>query len=336
VAERVYDDYTRRNFDHEHEWPMRLAVIRRGDVLTHAVVAYSHMAMDGSAMNALNRDIVDNLRPGGGSRSDAPVPGRPPIDQARQQNSVAGKKSSAMALRSWEKHLRRIPARRFRGPVDPRQPRFWEVSFSSRALYLATGRVAARTGAGSSPVLLAAYAVALRRVTGGDPSAIQVMVSNHFRGDLAGTVSPLAQSGLCVIDVADAPFDDVVRQADATAMRAYLNAYYDPAALDELVARVGRERGEELDLSCYFNDRRFFHRQDPPADATPAGVVAARAHSELAWGHRMDRWNEKFFLHIDDAPDTVRLFACGDTHHVPPADIEAILRTMEDVVVTAA
>ena len=44
---------------------------------------------------------------------------------------------------------------------------------------------------------------------------------------------------------------------------------YDPAQLDELRARVDRERGETIEISCAFNDRRLDVGIEPPGPAAP-------------------------------------------------------------------
>jgi hypothetical protein len=91
-------------------------------------------------------------------------------------------------------------------------------------------------------VLLAAYAVALARRTGRSPSVAQLVVSNRLRPGCADSVSQLAQLGICVIDVADTTFDEVVSRAWKAATNAYLHGYLDTVALKDMLARVGRER----------------------------------------------------------------------------------------------
>ena len=60
------------------------------------------------------------------------------------------------------------------------------------------------------------------------------MVSNRFRPGFAGSVSPVMQSCLGVIEVADAPFEEVVRRAWQSALGAYKHAYYDLAGKGEV------------------------------------------------------------------------------------------------------
>ncbi|HEY1620965.1 MAG TPA: hypothetical protein VGG25_25295, partial [Streptosporangiaceae bacterium] len=54
------------------------------------------------------------------------------------------------------------------------------------------------------------------------------------------------------------------------------------------------------------------------------------------WGFRRDRPTGRCFLLIDDVPDMVFYEMVADTDYVSPADMEACLRGMEDVTVTAA
>src|SRR5437016_4151343 len=162
---------------------------------------------------------------------------------------------------------------------DPRAPRYWHLVRRSPALNLAMRSIVRRTGCGASFVLLAVYAVALARCTGRNPSVAQVLVSNRFRPDHAESISQLAQLGLCVIDVADATFDEVVDRAWKAGINAYLHGYFDPIALDGVLARVREHRGE-VDISCIVNDRRDLTGPQslappPAAPPTPGQLRAA-------------------------------------------------------------
>jgi hypothetical protein len=106
--------------------------------------------------------------------------------------------------------------------------------------------------------------VALARITGNNPVVTQTAVSNRFRPTIADMVSTVAQNGLCVIDVADRTFEEVVVKATRSALNAYKNAYWDPVDHSEMLARLGAERGEEIDIDIVFNDRRTGARRDVP------------------------------------------------------------------------
>ena len=45
---------------------------------------------------------------------------------------------------------------------------------------------------------------------------------------------------------------------------------------------------------------------------------------------------QKVFMNICDAPDTLCCEMWADTHFVPPADMERLLRRIETVIVNAA
>jgi hypothetical protein len=329
-------------FDYLDEWPVRMAIVASNGTPTHSITAYNHLASDGPGLWALIRDMRTNLPAGPDGPAPPPVTATQPMDQAARQRLPAAQRQTARALRFWERELRRIPARRLLGSTDPRTPRFWELGFTSRALYLATPAVAARLGTGTSPVLLAAMAVAFGRYTGDHPFGVQVMVNNRFRPGYAESVSPLTQSVLCAIDTADTTFDEVVRHADLVTKQAYLNGYYDPDQLDDVVTAVGRERGEDIDVSCFFNDRRFVTPRQPtrPTPLTEADLRASTADSFVSERYKMDcvegKHFDRFFLHVDDVPDVIRLFVLIDTWHIAPGDAETCLRSMEEVVVDAA
>jgi hypothetical protein len=334
VAREVSLRLHETGFDFEHDWPVRKAVIRHRGVLIHQVTVVCHLVNDGFG-GALLVDEMTRWRRAG-RRLDTEPAGMPPLEQARWQRSPAGQRQSAAALRHWEKTLRSIAARRFPGPLDPCRPRHWQAGFTSRALHLAARVVARRTGADRTTVLLTAFAFGLAAATGIHPVVVRVVVSNRFRRPLAETVSPVSQPALCVLDVADLSFDEAVARTGQRALMAYKHAYYDPNELDALLRRVSRERGEEVDIACYFNDRKpTSAAADEPAP-TAQQVRDALAETDFHWMSKQDRPSERLFLTIEGNPDTVQLDICGDTAHLPPEALEACVRTMEAVTVTAA
>ncbi|HEX4703826.1 MAG TPA: condensation domain-containing protein, partial [Pseudonocardiaceae bacterium] len=273
VAEAVHVRLRETIFDFALDWPVRMAVVRHNGILTHVVTACSHLAVDGTGIDVLMADLA-NRDPATGLAT-RPVTALQPLDQARRQSRPSVRRQGEAALRYWERMLRSAPAQRFRdgggrpdgGHVDPH--------FSSPATWAALRMIAARRQVSTATVLLAAYAVAMARVTGRHPSAAQVLVGNRFRPGLTESVSTLSQAGLCVVDVAEVGFDEVIGRAWQASTNAYKYAYYDPVGRDELIAAIGRERGEQFDLSCYFNDRRA---PDPEVlDVVPLSARDLRA-----------------------------------------------------------
>jgi len=177
--------------------------------------------------------------------------------------------------------------------------------------------------------------VALARITGSNPVVAQVVVGNRFHAHLADVFAPVNQTGLWVLDVAGTTVADAVGRSRRRAMSTYKHAYYDPRERAELIARVSRERGEELDVTCFFNDRRM-NRTTGGVPAA-ADVEAALGTGTFTWRTRTEQPSERLFVHADDdASDGIQLTAWTDTTYLAPGDLEAVLHEMEAVAVAAA
>lgn len=336
LAESVLARLLATNFDYQNEWPVRVAAVRHRGLATHMVAVYCHYAIDQSGIEALVADLA-NRDPDTGLAT-RPVTAIPPLEQARQQRTAEGRRQSEVALRYWERTLRSVPARRFRDGNARDTGQYAEANFTSSAVPAALTLINARSRTGTAAVLLAAYAVALARVTGRNPSVARVVVGNRFRPGLADSVSTVNQPGLCVVDVAGAGFAEVIARAARGSMNAYKNAYCDPADRDELVAALGRERGEPIDLSCFFNDRRGPDPAADPADAdlTPQRIQALTRHSVLQWLPKPEqKASERLFVHAEDAGDAVLFRARAETNHLPRVQIEDLLRGIESVLIEA-
>jgi hypothetical protein len=164
-----------------------------------------------------------------------------------------------------------------------------------------------------------------------------MLVSNRFRPDFKESVAGLAQSALCVVDTADVSFDEVVARVWKAQLTAGMHAYYDPRGLWDLIARVGEERGETLDLQSYVNDRRrSLARAEVLPAATRQEVGNALPKSRLRWGRSSDDPDATVFFMVNAVPDTVDITLRVDTHRVAPDDLVAMLRGIEELVVAAA
>jgi hypothetical protein len=120
-------------------------------------------------------------------------------------------------------------------------------------------------------------------------------------------------------------------------MAAYKHAYYDPSRLAELLARVNRERGEEVEPGCAFNDRRLKPRDESGPPPTPEQVRDAVSRGSFEWKHKQDEFEfYQLAISINDIPDTVNATVTCDIHYVSPEHVEACVRGMEEVAVAAA
>jgi hypothetical protein len=187
-------------------------------------------------------------------------------------------------------------------------------------------------------VLLAAFAVALTDLTASPMAALHLVVSNRFRPGFAGSVSPVAQSCLAVIDVAGAPFGEVIRRARQSSLGAYKHAYYDAASHHEAYERVAAERGTEPEWNVVFNDRRVRSRElagDEAVGELPA-LRDELSRTTLTWGERRDMPMDKVLLSLVDVPDTLSAELWADSHYVSPADMVRLLQRIENALVDAA
>ncbi|MFG1807429.1 condensation domain-containing protein [Streptomyces sp. NPDC049040] len=334
VAAAVEAHYRRAPFDYANDWPVRMAVVRQQGRPVQMVSIMHHLVMDGRGGAIMLRDVR--------ARETATVTGTQQLEQARWQRSPAGQRQSERTLRYFENILRTVSARQLPGPTDPRTPRHWQAEFRSPALAAALPRIAARTGTGTPAVLLAMFALGLHRATGISPVVVRPVVSNRFRPGLSDVVCPVSQSGMCSLDVGGATVTEVVERAERASISAWKYAYYQPEDLDALIARLSRERGEDIVIGTYFNDRTT-HAPTPETTRQKAAeelveeIRAARGRSTFAWTRRQDTSSERFFVYADDTPDGGLVFDIRiDTHFVSPGQAEAFARCMEEAAVEAA
>jgi hypothetical protein len=335
VARAIETEWEFADHDYVNDWPMRMGVVRHRGVPVYRVTALCHLASDGFGVLAMLADLADRDPVTGLAKG--PVTAMEPLEQARWQGSPAGQRQSKGAQRHWERLLQTIPLRRFNEPQEKRTPRYGQVTFNSPATFLAIQAIAARTDLDTSPVLLAAYAVAVTRATGINPAAPRVMVNNRFRPRLATTVSPLAQTCPCVIDVAGITFDEAVARAYRASVVAYKNAYFEPVRIRELLAAASAARGEEIDLLCVYNDRRMgTPRTVDSRLPEPEELRAALPLTSLKWENESDDPTDTCHIHILDSPDAMSAIVLFDSHYVSAAVVEEFLRGMEKVTVAAA
>jgi hypothetical protein len=346
VTEALRAEYADRQYDYANEWPVRMAVVRQHGVPAYAVVMYLHLVIDGYGLDALNRDLANLDRASGTAK--APPTGMRPLEQAAAQASPAGQRQNASALRHWERILRALPpqlaARPVPGPAGPGVPRYWRGGLRSEAIYAALSAICARARVDSTPVLVAAFAIAMARWSGTNPRAVRTLFSNRFRAGFAESVSTVSQHGLLAVDVADATFDEVVHRVWRGALGAGMHAYLDPRSLKALIAKIGADRAEEdraepLELECYFNDARLHRplREGPPP--TEAELRAALTRTEFRW----DFWHEMpdglLYMVLDEdlsgVVDTIAFQICADTHYWPPDALEGLIRGIEQILVEA-
>jgi hypothetical protein len=329
VATEIRDRLQREHYDYENDWPLRVALVTVDGTPVWQVVVYLHLSLDAGGMTALVTDLFTRDPDTGVA---PPVTSYPPLEQARRQREPSAQRTQAGSLRHFERVLRAVPAQPF-GPPRPGVERdHLEIRFSSPATLLAV-RAA---GAPAASVLLAAFAVALARAKGGNPVMALVAVSNRFRPGLADSVSSVSQVTPLMVDVADVTLEGAVRRAATGSLAAYKNGYSDPYEQDVVVDRVNAERGEEVELVCYYNDRRQREAPDGPVP-TAAEIRAARSASTVDWPDDPEKPRTGLYVYVtDDDPAAIDFIMSVDLRYWTRAELEALVRDIEATVVATA
>jgi hypothetical protein len=334
IAEALRVVYEHARWDYLKDWPVRMAVVRQRGRATHLVAMYSDLCLDGYGIDALVADLANMDETG---RPRMPLDAILPLEQARTQQTPAGLRQNRASLRRWERQLRAIAPKRFGEAAEKSSPRYQECRLRSPAMHMALRVLAERTGVHTGTIMLGAYGVALAQMSGQPESVIRMYVSNRFRPGFATSVSVLAQSALCVVDVADCTFDEAVARAWKSQLDAGMHGYYDPRDLWALIDRVSAERGVEFDLMCYYNDRRRGLALMPGGPVpTEDEVLAALPRTEFEWTRRWDSFDSTSYLTLNNVPDTLECLMHVDTHCVPPEELERACRGLEQLIVSAA
>lgn len=336
LAQEVYADYTRRNFDYANEWPVRLATICRNGQPTHSVVVYLHLQLDGIGMQALLADLATNFDRQTGQPL-RPAEGTGPLDQARWQRTPAAQRQSEASLRHLEKVLRSVPLERFPVMYPDAEPSFPMLQCESRTLLLATRLLGRQLGIDASPILLGLFAIAVGRLRQQNQFVALLAVSNRFRAGLAQSVSVVAQVSPCLFEVADVSLAEALTRARRASMSAYKYGYYDPVARQRLIQQITADRGARPDLSCFFSDRRA-DRGAVAAEAAPtaADLIAALPATTLRWPPLEEEIPEKLYLTVADAEDAIALELHTDSRYFSRAEAEELVRSMESIAIEAA
>ncbi len=330
VAAAVEARYRAEPFDHVHEWPVRMAVVRDATGCRFAVLVMSHLVLDGAGAVLMMAETD--------ARTTAPAQGHSALEQARRQALPAGVRQNAAALRHWDTHLRAIPDPAIAPSRDVRSPRHWTGVLRSAVLPTALRAAALRAGldpvTGPAPALLAAFAVAFAQVTGVTVVPLRLVSSNRFRAGLADVVCPVSQAGLCVIDTTG-DFATVLLRTRGAAMAAYKHAYYHRLDLDAVIAAVVADRGPQFDLDVSINDRRLSGVGGSAAGGVGVSLPDA-PRSEFAWVGSQDEPSSALFLNVDGSDDAATITMYLDSHFLAPADGEALLWALEKTAIEAA
>jgi hypothetical protein len=319
--------------------PVRMAVAiapGAGDQVIACAAAFSHMDVDYGAIEILKRDFAGLL--GDPARRQAGRPGHQPLDQAGLEATPAERRKAEAALDYLREQSLRFPHHPYALPGARTSGESLAVELSSVAAAMAVRRVAARTRASRSSVVLAAVCAVVARRVGYRELVLPLLSSNRFERHLVSYVGSLAQATIATVELGERSFDELVRHTWTRVVEASRHARYDAAkqaAMDEL---IGHERGLRFNFGPLFNSLvpESWSGLTAGVGVQPEEIDVALARTELRWRP----------LPFSDAPIQFRLNqvdGClrldvwsGDAGLVPRAELEPVLLAVERLLAAAA
>src|SRR5580692_12715519 len=320
--------------------PVRVAVAiapDAGDRVIACAAAFTHIAVDNGSIEILKRDFAGLL--GDPARRQAERPGHQPLDQAELEATPAERRRADAALDYLRGQSRRIPGCLYALPGARASGESLAVELWSVAAAMAVRRVAARTRASRSSIVLAAICAVVARRASYRELVFPVSSSNRFERHLVNYVGCLAQTSLATVEVAGRSFDELAGHTWAAVMEASRHGRHDTikqAVMDQLVEH---ERG----LLVPSADPWFNNLVPESWSGLTAGVGFQPEEIEVALARTELRWRP---LPVSALPIRFRLNqidAClrlngwsGDGGLVPRAELEPVLLDVERLLVAAA
>ena len=322
----------------DREWPIRAAVITSGLAPVKVLLVLTHMAADFTSLDIIARDFRRLMR---ASISQGPGPSAlQPLDQAELEMSPLARHHAEAALRYWETTLRGTPQCMLAVPGhQPANSGQRMATLRSRAAALAMARIAARTNASQSVVILAAVATLLGLRTVNDRCQIISLCANRVTPASRDYVGTIAQDALIVADLTADTFDGIIRATRTAALTAYYHGQYDAESLWQIIARVNEDRGTEFHRDCVLNDLNgaAVQVQTGHVGGLPEKGEAANAlgDTRLVWTDTDPRPVLFYFEVFRLTRHDVSLSVWADESRFPAAEVEHFLLAVERLLVAA-
>jgi hypothetical protein len=319
--------------------PVRVAVAiaaDRGDRVIACAAAFSHLAVDLDSIEILRRDFAGLL--GDPAPRQAGRPGRQPLDQAALEATPAEQRRGDAALAHLGDQERRMPRCLYALPGARPSGESLVVELSSVAAAMAVRRVAARTRASRSSIVLAAICAVIARRTGYPELAFPLTSGNRFERHLVNYVGPLAQNSAAAVEIAGRSFDELASHTWTRVAEASRHARYDPVRRDAMDELIERERGLHLNRRQVFNNLvpESWSGLTAGVGFQPEEIDVALARTELRWRPAPANGNPiQFSLTQIDGCLRLDLWT-ADAGLVPRAELESVLLAVERLLAAAA
>jgi hypothetical protein len=321
----------------DREWPVRAAVITSGGAPARVLLALTHMAADFTSLGIIARDFRRLMS------STGQAPGPPalhPLDQARLEMSPMARSRAEAAVRYWETTVRGTPQCMLAVPGHPLANSGSRMAtLRSRAAALALARIANRTQASQSVVILAAVATLLGLRTVNDRCQITALCANRFTPASRDYVGTIAQDALIAADLTAETFDGIIQATRTAALAAYYHGQYDAESLWQMLGRVSEDRGTEFHRDCVLNDLNGAAAQvrtGHPGSLPEKGDAAnAMRDTRLVWADTDPRPLLFYFEVFGLTQHDVSLSVWADQGRFPAAEVEDFLLGVERLLVAA-
>ncbi len=319
-------------FDLAADLPLRVCVVTRHRSPAAVALAVCHMAVDAWSLEIVLEDLSALLAAPSPDAAALPEAGQQPLERGAYEQSKAGQARERQALDYWRARVEEAPSTMLESLPQPVRPNLGWARIESPALADAVGRIARRTNAKPSTVVLAAVARLLARQKGERNAALRLIVATRFRPETRRLVGAFNQNALFVVPVDDEPFDAFVTRAAKASYLAYAHSEYDPRKVESLVSDLVQRRGLEPDGYCFFNDMTFRESTEPgeaPSPDPDATVVTEPDRDRFPKG-------ATFFLYLMRLSGSAVLEICADRRFLAPGTVPGFLRDLADLAVAAA
>jgi hypothetical protein len=320
----------------DREWPIRAAVITSGGAPAEVLLVLTHMAADFASLGIIARDFRRLMSPSTSQAAERPA--FQPLDQAKLEMSPMAKRRTEAAVRYWETTLRGTPQCMLAVPGHPPADSGSRMAtLRSRAAALALARIADRTHASQSVVILAAVATLLGLRTVNDRCQITSLCANRFTPAIRDYVGTIAQDALIAADLTAETFDGIIQATRTAALTAYYYSQYDTECLWQMIDRVNEDRGTENHRDCVLNDLNGAGVTRGQAGGLPEKGDAADAmrDTRLVWADADPRPLLFYFEVFGLTRHDVSLSVWADQSRFPAAEVEDFLFAVERLLVAA-
>jgi hypothetical protein len=238
-----------RPFDLREDFGWRARIVTEGGRPTDVILVRHHMVADGWCDGVLEQDLRAFLR------DPAPETATGPLDLAAWQHSEQQERARAAAAAHWEKVFTFGAGNGFPG-ADPSGAGALQSTLRSRVAHAHATELAARTQTSLSSVVLAAYTLAVARVTGVDRLVAQSMCANRFHLQWRQVVTSMNQWTAAPLIAVD-DLEQHISRVHRAAMAAYRHGMYN---VDTVAAL---RSGDAYEATCAYNFLTLQHLAGP-------------------------------------------------------------------------